>query len=90
MTSGYEQLNTFYHRLVGLTLLRSWWDDEGELLGEGYAVPAGEWGRYHVHHRNHNTWDVSLENLAVVTIPCHLRCRGGFQLQEPPVGWGKW
>jgi len=87
--SGGHQSHTFYHRPVGLTMLRCWWDDEGVLLEEPYAVAASAWGRHQVHHRG-STWDVSLRNLAVVTKPCHLLCQQGLRLPMPPVGWGKW
>ena len=84
----YSQRRTFYHRVVGLTLLRCWWDDQGRLLREGYVVPLSQWGRHRVHHLD-GTWDVSLKNLAVVTKPCHDLCTDGYVLPEPPVGWGQ-
>jgi hypothetical protein len=77
-----------YHRLVGLSLLQCWWDDQGQLLPEGYSVSVAFRDEFQVHHRSGDTWDVSLGNLAVVTKPCHRLCTAGYKLPEPRQGWG--
>ena len=84
-----EQAHTLYHRVVGFTLLQCWWDDQGRLLEQGYVVPPADWAAHHVHHRSGSPWDVSLRNLAVLTIPCHLLVSKGLKLPRPPCGWGR-
>ena len=85
----YVRFWTSYHRLVGMTLLQCWHDSNGNLLERGYTVPPDRWGDYHIHHRNSNTFDVSLSNLVIVDrFKLHPLLTAGMVLPEPPVGWG--
>lgn len=44
----YNRSSTYYHRVVALTLLQCFWDDDGKLLPRGYTVPAADWSKYEV------------------------------------------
>ena len=76
--------------MVALTVLRyTYWSDDGALLPKPLLVSPKKSSKYEVHHRNSNTFDVRLKNLAIVSKPLHWKCTAGFVLPEPVCGWGK-
>ena len=82
----YKQRHTFYHRMVALSLLPTYWDARGRLLLHPYMVPRDRWGSFEVHHLG-NPHDDRLENLAVLRKALHVRVTAGVvRLAMPPGG----
>ena len=74
--SGGERYHTTLHRAVGLACLPCFWDDEGRLLAQPYAVEAHNWDEHEVHHLRGNN-DCRLKALAVVTKELHVQLTAG-------------
>jgi len=82
---GFQVYHSYYHRVVGLTLLPCYWDNEGNLLAKPYYVKHRQWTKYDCHHRDTSTWNVHLSNLCVLTKVLHTKVNRGLVLPMPSV-----
>ena len=89
-------MHTYYHRLLGLSLLKCHWTRTGGLLARPYKVPPSLWGAdedgnyyYEVHHRK-SAYNQDPRALAVLPWELHqLVTNHGFDLPTPRRGWGQ-
>ena len=94
--SGRRRKHTWYHRLVGLALLKCHWDGAGNLLKNPRLVPVEKWGCdwrqrywYEVHHLDGPSV-VDPRRLAVLPRRLHVKVtKQGFDLPTPRDGWGQ-
>ena len=81
----HESYHVSYHRIVGLTLLSCYWDDQGRLLRKAKSVEPDDHAKYQVHHIDGDVLNVSIRNLAVVTLLHHKKLTAGSKLCLPKV-----
>jgi hypothetical protein len=95
LKAGGRRKHSFYHRVVGLALLRCHWKASGKLLERPFKVPLRSWDpdakgrcKYEVHHLK--GWrDVDPRSLAVLPRRLHAKVtQGKVKLQAPRSGWG--
>ena len=65
VASGGARYHTFYHRVVGLTLVETEHNVKGRKLSKPKIVPEEQWDEYEVDHADWNNLDNRVRNLRV-------------------------
>lgn len=81
----------FHHpftRLLGLSLLYSLWNNDGELLPVPHVVTVAQAEQYEVHHLKDRWGNCELRGLVVVSVALHQKLTSGTikDLPMPPGG----